>query len=185
MMPAVVFKRWFILKGTIPILLVAAHNVPHIRQGKIKSRDMYTGLIAERLYADLNVWSIIATRKQPDPNWYESSPMRIAIKKLIQEEHICLVIDIHGRKSDHPNLLEICGNTAFHNKFGNIFKDIRRYDLRNSSQLTLSQDLDREGIPSISFEIRKDGRVPYTLESNESFEQLRRLIRRISKKILT
>lgn len=144
---------WQEIVGTNPILLVAAHNFPQGRNGLIKPSDLNTGTVARNFAEKYNLFALISTRKQIDPNWYPSSNFREKVKEIIKNNNIKLVIDIHGKSLSSPLLVEFIANKSFQNKYS-----FSTRDFINSSQLNLVEELDLI-TPAVEIEIREDGRV--------------------------
>lgn len=152
-------NKWKIINGKTLILLVAAHNFPQYRNGKIKPRDLNTGLLVEILSKYLDCWGIISTGLQIDPNYYVDSHFRKKIKELIEKKAIKLIVDIHGRKANAKDLIAFYPNKEFQKQY---FLPIRNFPIRkfkSDGQVTISEDLEISQIPSLQIEIRKDGRV--------------------------
>lgn len=169
---------WKIIKGSMPILLVAAHNYPHLRKNKIKPRDIGTGSLVKALCNDYGCWGMITTKVQADPNWYLSSSFREKIKEIINQYEIKMVIDIHGRKKDSPELIELYPNNAFRKTYSELLKDKVVNEFVNNEQITLAEDLDKIGLPSVEVEIRKDGRLPTNKQNyNYVYEKLSSFLR--------
>ncbi|NCS32586.1 hypothetical protein GW793_03780 [bacterium] len=152
-----------VTEGTIPILLVAAHNTAHIRNGVRKPCDINTGKVVGLIAQKTRAFSIISTSVQIDPNWHIDSPFRQTLKELIKTHNIQAVIDIHGRKEGAKHLIEYCPNDAFTQKYPNLMypqldgtRAMRKFI--DDEQLTISEDVDVQNIPSLQIEIRKDGR---------------------------
>lgn len=151
---------WKIIPGTAPYLLVAAHSVRHERNGVLKAADAYTGLMAEELAKNLGWWAIIAQEIQPDPNWYPEAPFRVALKQLVKEQNIRAVIDLHGRRTEYPNLLEVYTNAHFSSRYASHLSQFITKPFKDDDQLTICEDLERSNIPGCAIEIRRDGRNP-------------------------
>lgn len=87
--------------GSTPILLSAPHSVKQLREGKPKIQDSLTGPIAEVL-ADLTKCSCIYRiyNEGSDPNYYnEDGGYKKEIERIISENNIKLLIDLHGAKN--------------------------------------------------------------------------------------
>lgn len=153
------YKAWKIIPGKYPILLVASHNYSHLRKGKIKLGDIGTGAIVSKLCYKTKVWGFKTTKIQLDPNWYTLNPLRINLKEIIKEKGIKLVLDIHGRREKYPYLVELLPNSSFKNTVKETPKFFHTRDFADNNQLTLSEDLEKIGVPAAEIEIRKDGRV--------------------------
>ena len=144
---------WQIIDGVIPVLLVAGHNAPHLRNGKIKKRDWGTGDMVKYLCEKTGAFGIITTEIQIDPNYHEEAELRKEVIKIIGEQEIELVIDIHGRRADYPYLIEFFTNKHFLNEF---LKGEMVFKAEVRTQKLLVKALE---IPGVEVEIRKDGRT--------------------------
>jgi len=143
-----------IIDGQVPILIIAAHNFCHGREGIIKAADMGTGDLARKICEKYNYHGLISTRAQLDPNWYSSSNFREKIKEIIVQKNISLIIDLHGKSLASDNLIELKGNYLFKKKF-----NLSTHDFVNNNQQTLAEELN-DTTPVLQIEIREDGRVP-------------------------
>lgn len=159
-------RYWEVIPGQKPILLVASHNYPVLRGGRIKPRDLFTGSMVEKLCSLTKCWGIVSKSIQSDPNWYKNSPFRKVVKRIISENNIAAVLDIHGRKSSYKRLIEFYPNSEFEKSFGKYLKNLPVEHFKRNIQLTIAEDLDSIRIPCIEIEIRKDGRTP----GNENFD---------------
>ena len=166
-------KLWKINKGNNPVLFVAQHNFPQIRENNIKPRDIKTGEIAEMLSEKFSAFSIVTTQVQYDPNWYENSDFRKEVFEIIKENNIKLVVDIHGRKAQSSFKREIFMNKAFSlNHNINLGEDWVEMNFKNDNQLTLCEDLESVNIPSVELELRLDVRENIILGIDKSIEYL-------------
>jgi len=172
-------NSWKIIKGERPLLVVAGHNFPQIRLGKIKPGDMGTGEIAEVLCAKTKTWGIISTRVQLDPNWYHKSVFRQEIKELIRSENLTTVLDIHGKK-DGDNLIELYPNNTFRQLYNGKLKGWIIKDFIENNQLTISEDLDSQQVACAELEIRRDGRG----ENSPAYEEVLKTISNLVGEIL-
>lgn len=103
-----------IILGGIPILFSAPHAVKQIRNGNVKNQDAMTGGLVEYLASHLNAFGITRVANlEDDPNFYNegiSLEYKNQILKLIEENNIKLLIDIHGCKDTHGFDIEIGTN---------------------------------------------------------------------------
>jgi len=164
-----------IIRGKVLVLLVAGHNYPQLRGGNLKSSDLYTGKLVEKLASKTKSWAIISEEIQLDPNWYSQSPFRLKVKQLIKDNDIKAVFDIHGKK-DSDNLIEVYPNKNFKKLFTSSLSGFLLKNFKDNDQLTISEDLGRTNIPSLEVEIRKDGRIPGTKENQEILSLLSNLL---------
>lgn len=166
-------KGYQIIEGNKPVLVIAGHNFNHGRDGKIKLADIGTGDIVRNLCQKYNLYGLVSTRSQLDPNWYRLSSFREKVKDIIKSKNIKLIIDIHGKSLSSQNLIELKGNFKF--------KEMYSVDVNNfidNQQQTLAEELDNI-IPVLQIEIREDGRVN-TIDNSKFLETQTEI-----KKILT
>lgn len=170
-------NKWKIIEGEIPVLLVAPHNFPHIRNGTRKLRDAGTGLLVEKLCVKTGAWGIISIAIQKDPNWYVDSAFREKLKNIISSNEIKVVIDIHGRRLSWPTLIDAYPNKNFKREFGiKILRNFKVRHFKDDDQLTIIEDLDNLKISGVEIEIRQDGRIKGSKLYNDVINNLRQLI---------
>lgn len=99
-----------IKKGNIPILISTPHSIPQTRDGKYKEKEVFTGGIGQYLQKHTECFLIqsLASENQ-DPNFdnEEDSKYKYELTKLVTENNIKLVIDLHGCKRTTPYLIEL------------------------------------------------------------------------------
>lgn len=161
---------WEVIEGKIPILLVAGHNAPHLRNGIIKKRDWGTGDMVKLLCEKTGAMGIVATQIQTDHNFHEEAPLRSEIQKIIMERQIEMVIDFHGRRKDYPFLIEFFANKQFDSSILSG-EPIFMAGVRNQKLLINSLE-----VPAVEVEIRRDGRTWGTEEFEEVIKKLEKLI---------
>lgn len=167
-----------IVKGSLPILISAPHAKPQIRLGfthkNPKPHEIFTDLVVKNLCQKTGCFGIYATNIQKDPNWYKNSPYKKAIKKLIAENAIKFVLDIHGARKDRPFLIEyddfrrgkIIKGIEENllrclKKFGFSEKEMTRGLLRKNDQWTITEFCIEElKIPALQLEINRKIRDP-------------------------
>lgn len=165
--------------GEIQVLLSAGHAFPQVREGSYKPRDLYTGELVGKLCEETGCWGLVTTKMQEDPNWYEDSPFRIKIKKLIEEKKINLVLDIHGKKNDGESVMDFYPNMMVKN-IGNLkMKGARIIHFKNDEQLTIAEDLGGAGVACIEIEINEEGRTAGTRENRLVAKYLREIIQNV------
>ena len=87
-----------IFKGKIPILFSASHTMNQQRHdGTIKLSEPYTKAIGLYLNKYYNVYSIVKNNDTgTDSNYDNHDDYNIAMRRLIKENNIKLIIDLHG-----------------------------------------------------------------------------------------
>ncbi len=151
-------EGWQILKGELPILVIAAHNFNQIREDKEKVADLGTGDISRNLCEKFNLWGIVSTRIQSDPNWDIHSAFRQQVREIIKTNNIVLVIDVHGSKLGSEELISISTNKVFWDKYDLFELEIPMNLFKDDDQYTICEELENE-VAAIQLEIREDGRV--------------------------
>ncbi|WP_096153159.1 MULTISPECIES: hypothetical protein [Bacillus] len=92
-----------IIIGKIPVLVSAPHSVTQTREGQPKTGEFRTGVIAQLLQESTNCFTIFKTRnKQDDANYDPVSTYREIAKKLICDENIQYVLDLHIMAPHRP-----------------------------------------------------------------------------------
>jgi hypothetical protein len=175
-------KDWETIPGEQAILLVAGHNYPHFREGKVKKRDEGTGELVRELCNRCGVWGIISTAVQLDPNWYHGSLFRQSVKLLVKKNNLKTVLDIHGRREDYPNLIEFFPNAIFTAKFEQLIGNEVIKEFTYNQQVTLAEDLEKSNVACVEVEIRKDGRTTGNENNMPVMEKLVKLINKIGEK---
>ena len=90
-----------LIPGNIPILLSAPHGAVHTRDGKDKEEDEYTAGIARLVAARTGAHVIYARRKsRTDPNTDPNAPYKKTLLKIVHENNINFVLDLHGANKD-------------------------------------------------------------------------------------
>ena len=168
-----------IIRGSFPILVSAPHVTPHLRpEFNVKSpklNEPNTDLIVKILCQKTGCFGVYATKFQKiDPNWYKKSPYKRAIKKLVEENNIRFVLDIHGAGKNRPFLIEyddfkrgkiireIEENLKLcFKKIGFSEKEISHGLLHKDQQLTITEFcIDELKIPALQLEINRKIRDP-------------------------
>lgn len=93
---------YVVLKGKIPILFSASHTMlQNHKDGTIKLSEPYTKAIALYLNKYCNVYSIVKNNDTGiDSNKDNYDEYNIAMRRLIKENNIQIVIDLHGASKD-------------------------------------------------------------------------------------
>lgn len=165
-------NKYKIIQGTNKILLSAPHNFPQIRKGFYKPRDINTGFLVQSLSTKNDCFGIYTTDIQDDPNWHKDSIYRKKLFKLVQDNEIQLVMDIHGKKNSTTEKFTFYPNKAFLKKHPKLLSTVTVKNFIDDDQLTICEDLDNIGVPAIEVEIIQDYRVnntKYTINFLSSF----------------
>jgi len=168
------FQRGYrFIKGKSPILLSAPHAARTVRHGKVRTREQYVGSFVCNLSRFCKVYGMCTTHIIPDPNRYDSSKYKAKIKKLIDNNEIKLVMDIHG-SSDHHRFDVDIGTYNYKSILGNrkivkiLKSSFKKHGFENISENfftriprnTVTLFSYKLGIPSVQLEIQKSNRYP-------------------------
>ena len=93
---------YLILKGSVPILFSAPHTMYQLHDdGTTKLKEPYTKAIALYLNKYYNTYAIVKNRDTGiDSNKDNYDEYNIEMRRLIKENNIKLVIDLHGASKD-------------------------------------------------------------------------------------
>ena len=93
---------YIILKGNIPILFSAPHTMYQLRDdGTTKLKESYTKAIALYLNKYCNTYAIVKNNDTGiDSNRDNHDEYNVEMRRLIRENNIKLVIDLHGSSKD-------------------------------------------------------------------------------------
>lgn len=85
------------IAGKIPVLISAPHGAVHTRDEKPKEEDEYTAGFAQLLGQITNAHILYSRRKSAtDPNAAPQAPYKKYLEKIISENKVRFVIDLHG-----------------------------------------------------------------------------------------
>jgi hypothetical protein len=88
-----------LVSGELPTVVSAPHAVTHLRDGRPKPSEDYTGAMALVLACECGCHAIVASRtSDSDPNHdpLEQSRYKQALVAYVREQGIRLLIDLHG-----------------------------------------------------------------------------------------
>jgi len=92
--------KW--INGRIPLLISAPHATTHLRRGRLKREEGYTGALAQLLAKETGAFALYTCyRSQDDSNWDKMTPYKALLQKLVQKHNIRFVIDLHGMSNRH------------------------------------------------------------------------------------
>ena len=98
------------VKGTIPILISAPHGAKHYRtlQHRWKAEDAYTSSLAKELGSLTGAYVIYLKNKAgEDPNNDIRTRYKDFLRKIVAENGIKFVIDLHGAGWDEPFKVDV------------------------------------------------------------------------------
>ena len=91
------------LKGHIPVLVTAPHATAHVRMGKLKRQEFYTGALAVLLHSVTGCHALYTGRLSSlDPNYTDESPFKAKLSEIAARCGFEFLIDIHGTGSERP-----------------------------------------------------------------------------------
>lgn len=92
---------FIIKKGNIPILFSAPHTMSQKKENYTKPREPYTKAISLYLNKKCNVYSIVKINDTGiDSNTDNYDRYNVELRRLIKQEGIKLVIDLHGASKE-------------------------------------------------------------------------------------
>lgn len=161
-------STYSIKKGQKPVIFSSAHGIAQKRRnGKIKLAEPYTRAIARYVSKKANCYVLIKNEDTGiDPNKENNDEFKKMLIDLIEQNHIKILVDIHGAKQDRDFDIEIgtlCGkssdpkiveklttslqknnikNIAYNDPFrgGHIIKDISEATVINCVQLEINRN---------------------------------------------
>ena len=93
---------FLIQKGSVPILFSAPHTMLQVKEdGSVKTKEPYTKALVLYLNKYFNTYSIIKENDTGiDSNRDNYDDYNVNLRRLVKDNDIKLVIDIHGASSD-------------------------------------------------------------------------------------
>ncbi len=164
-----------LIKGNLQIIFTAPHHKEHRRptlSGTLKQEEKYTDLIVKNLAEDIDSYALLAgdTTKY-DPNYHKlnSNPFKKELKKVVEENQIKYLVDIHGMHEEKKYDIAIYYEKWFRNsrELAYTFADAMRSGelkkanihilfFNNGTQETIATYASKElRIPAIQIEIAK------------------------------
>ncbi len=98
------------IRGTIPILVSAPHGAKHYRtkETRWKAEDAYTASLAIELGKLTGAHVLYVKNKAgEDPNNDEGTQYKEFLKKVVKENNIRFVLDLHGSDSHRPYKIDV------------------------------------------------------------------------------
>ena len=100
------------LAGRGPVLLSAPHAVLQTRSGRLKAAERYTGMLCLLLNRRYDVPCLYKSRHlTDDANHDPTSPYRDEVCRLIREDGVRCVLDLHQLRPDRP--MALCIGTGW------------------------------------------------------------------------
>ena len=99
---SIIEEDFVIIKGTVPILFSAPHTMRQLRtDGTYKLSEPYTKAISLYLNRHCNTFSIIKSKDTgTDSNKDNYDKYNVEMRRLIKDNNIKLVIDLHGSSKE-------------------------------------------------------------------------------------
>ena len=174
------------VKGDLPVMVTAPHSTAHVRMGKLKRQEFFTGALAQILHNTTGCHVLYANSlTETDPNYYDDSAFKAKLSGLARESDLRLLIDLHGtglgQSADiFPGTGEarefLLGNDGY---FDALISSSRSSGIGiggedvfpAAKQMTVAKFSARElGLPAIQLEIAQELRKPDS--SPEDFVRL-------------
>jgi gamma-glutamylcyclotransferase (GGCT)/AIG2-like uncharacterized protein YtfP len=164
------------VRGVTPTLVTAPHACAHVRMNRLKSQETFTGPLAVIIHSITESHALYAHRaSQIDPNFYDESPFKKQIARIVKQFGIRFVLDIHGTSTAKTGDLFpgvgldkefLLGNESL---FDRLVDGSDRFGIRLGSsrvfsasrQMTVTKFVARKlGIPGMQIEISQELRTP-------------------------
>ncbi len=184
--------NYIIKTGSIPIILSAPHAVKSTRNKKAKSQDIMTGGIVEYIADSTLCFAITRVcHIKDDPNASnigQSLIYKQEILKLIKENNIVLLLDIHGSSNIHEFEIELGTNNGKNIGYDDSLIKILYKHLSNVGHVTIDTKFKASLHTTVSNYIHKLANIPCVqIEINTHIrtnpEKLEQLVNEISKAI--
>ena len=157
-------KSFRVIKGNIPVIISAPHSVKQLREGKVKEAENQTGAIASIFSEETDCFAIYKTyNNQDDANYdIENNKYKEEIKKIIKENDIRILLDIHGAKDEHNFDIDL--GTAYGENINNnieILKRLKNYFKKYKIEnVTENKIFKADSIRTISKYINEETKIP-------------------------
>ena len=91
------FPHFVFQRGDIPVLVTAPHATRHVRMGKPKYEEEYTGAVALLLHILTGCHALYTHyASKIDPNYYDNSPFKVGLEEVVKKFNIRFALDLHG-----------------------------------------------------------------------------------------
>ena len=188
-------KSFRVINGKIPIIVSAPHTVRQLRKGKIKGAEYQTGAIVNILVEETGCFAIYKTyNNQDDANYnIENNEYKKEIKRIVKENNIKLLLDIHGAKDEHRFDIDL--GTAYGKNINNnieILEKLKSYLKKNKIEnVTENKIFKADSIRTISKYINEETKVPciqlevsWKYRDLNNLDNIKRLIKALEEFIL-
>ncbi|MEW6145259.1 MAG: gamma-glutamylcyclotransferase family protein [Thermodesulfobacteriota bacterium] len=170
------------IRGSVPVFVTAPHATAHVRLGKLKRQEFYTGALAVLLHSVTGCHALYTDRLSPvDPNYSDESPFKGKLAQIAERSGIEFLIDLHGTGSERSADVfpGVGGNHEFLNgKLGTLNELASAAESKGiilgspdvfpaSRQLTVTRySAVKLGVPSMQLEINQRLRQPESAPSD-------------------
>lgn len=90
------------IPGERPVLVSAPHGAAHYRNGRLKEEDEYTAALVQYLCDQTSCHGLYLRRQSSnDSNYDRGTQYKLFLSRIISEERIRFVMDLHGASDRH------------------------------------------------------------------------------------
>lgn len=159
------------LAGRGPVLVSAPHAVLQTRLGRLKAAERYTGMLCLLLNRRYGVPCIYKSRHlEDDANHDPRSPYRDEVCRLIREEGVRFVLDLHQLRPDRA--MALCIGTGWERHLHGLSDapDLVReaFARRGLSPITLDDPFPAAAAHTVSATAARAGAAAMQLEINSA-----------------
>ncbi len=178
------------VRGDIPVLVTAPHATAHVREGKLKRQEFYTGALVLLMNILEGSHALYTNRlSEIDPNYEDDCYFKDRLTEIVNAHDIRFVLDLHGTGKRHKDIYPGVGES---NEFllgheGLIAELNNAIELNGisigdyttfpaSKQMTVTKFAARKlGVPAMQLELNDSLRRP--LDNRERFLGLVKFLR--------
>lgn len=89
------------IRGHAPIIVTAPHATAHVRLGKLKRQEFYTGALAVLLHSLTGCHVLYTDRlSEADPNYTDDAPFKRKLSEIAGTCRLDFLLDVHGTGSE-------------------------------------------------------------------------------------
>lgn len=85
-----------IVQGAVPVLVSVPHAVPHMRDGRWKTKEVNTDVLGFMLHEQCGCHLFVNMGVEGDPNHDESNIYKDKLAEYIRAHGVSFVLDLHG-----------------------------------------------------------------------------------------
>ena len=90
----------YVVEGTVPVLISVPHAVPHMRDGRMKSDEVNTDMIAMAVQDNTGCHLFVNAGVEGDPNYDDPNVYKGRLLEYVQTHGVAMVIDLHGASQE-------------------------------------------------------------------------------------